>query len=93
VEFDVWHSDLRGQLASLGHELAHAVEVACLTPAERSARLQLLRRAGNRGGARRTVETPFAVAAGRQVDDELSEVAGRSGLLTELAEAHRISLP
>jgi len=64
--------DGRQRLAILGHELRHAVEIAdAESVVDQPSLVSLYRRIGFRSGER-SYESDAAIAAGRQVQDELA---------------------
>jgi hypothetical protein len=98
LEFDSRHATPTQQLDAVAHEIAHVVEVACLTPING---IGQLRRAllGRGFGVRHVptgivrIETPFAVQAGREVVVEaLASHSGR-GKLPELAKKYSLGPP
>jgi hypothetical protein len=84
------------QIESVAHEMAHAVEVACLPHLIEIDQLrgQLLRRGRPVSGAPRlAIETPFAGDAGRQIVMEALRGRPGTGRLPELAEKHKLGVP
>jgi hypothetical protein len=97
LEFDRAVARPVDQIEAVAHEMAHAVEVACLPRALEIDGLvgQMLRR-GRQVPAKRglvAVETPFAQHAGRQIFMEA--LRGRPGIgrLPELAEKYSLGPP
>jgi hypothetical protein len=97
LEFDKTIARPMEQIESVAHEMAHAVEVACLPGAIEIDGLvgQMLRRGRQVPGARGLVaiETPFAKHAGREMFMEA--LRGRPGIgrLPELAEKYGLRSP
>lgn len=83
------------QIESVAHEMAHAVEVACLPHpiGLDQLRSQLLRRGRTVAAAPGSIETPFATEAGLQIF--LEALRGRPGIgkLPELAGKHKLGAP
>ncbi|MGH9348746.1 MAG: hypothetical protein ACRD26_15920 [Vicinamibacterales bacterium] len=95
LEFDSSHrTEPLLQLGALAHELAHAVEIACLPPVARLEDMWTLLR--DRGGpwresaTGRIVETPFAEQAEHRVLFEASTDQRVGGQLAELASRHQL---
>lgn len=96
LQFDSASARPIEQIESVAHEMAHAVEVACLPRAIEVGGLvgQLLRRGRPVAGAPGlAIETPFAQHAGRQIFMEA--LRGRPGIgrLPELAERYNLGPP
>jgi hypothetical protein len=84
------------QIESIAHEMAHAVEVACLPHLIEIDQLrgQLLRRGRRVSGVPGlAIETPFAGDAGRQIVMEALQGRPGIGRLPELAEKYKLGFP
>lgn len=95
LEFDRSRLDPVIQLRALVHELAHAVEIACLPAPEETAELrqQLTeRKGGYRAGLINAIETPFPNAVVRAVMGEHDAVSD-AGQLRVLAANFGLRLP
>ncbi len=87
MEIAVHRGDRRLRSRAIAHELAHAVEVACLPPQPDTATLYrtLLERGRSSSGAPRGIETPFAAAVETAVDRETCRRKPPTGQLPVLA--------
>jgi hypothetical protein len=95
LEFDTVHSGLLTQLEMLAHELAHVIEVVCLSRAiaEAGIRQVLLARGFSLGSSRSGatgIETPFAIAVGHQVLVEATTRARDAGSLQAMARQYNL---
>ena len=95
--FEIANGNAQERLAGVAHEIAHAVEVACLPAVheEEDLRRLLLGQAGQPLSRSRVlpIETPFAQAAQRAVLNELIRHDEHSGQLVAIAARYGLSLP
>lgn len=91
VELLMSRTNLRLQREAVAHELAHVAEVVCLgLPGDASAlRLRLDERGGQRKGTLEApIETAFATAVGRVVEQEAAGRGLSASLFAALARRH-----
>jgi hypothetical protein len=97
LEFDTWSATPLQQLEAVAHEIAHVVEVACLPSITGAGQLRsvLLGRGFGQRNARGviTIETPFAVDAGRTVVSEMLSGGKDPGMLGALARRYDLRSP